>query len=142
MIVPDVNLLLYAMDANSPHHDRAWPWWESALRGTEHIGFTWAVITGYVRISTNPRVMPAPLTVEQSVAHTRSWLSLPRTRLLNPGVEHLHVMERLLAPLRRAGSLVADAHLAALAIENGGTVYSADHDFALFERLPWVNPLS
>ena len=142
MIVPDVNLLLYAMDANSPHHDRAWPWWESALRGTEHIGFTWAVITGYVRISTNPRAMPAPLTVEQSVSHTRSWLSLPRSRLLNPGVEHLHVMERLLAPLRRAGSLVADAHLASLAIENGGTVYSADHDFALFERVPWVNPLS
>lgn len=142
MIVPDVNLLLYAMDANSPHQDRAWPWWESALRGTEHIGFTWAVVTGYVRISTNPRAMVAPLTIEQSVAHTRAWLSMPRSRLLNPGVEHLHVMERLLAPLGRAGKLVADAHLAALAIENGGTVYSADHDFALFERVPWVNPLS
>lgn len=142
MIVPDVNLLIYAMDANSPHHEPAWEWWESSLRGSEHIGFTWAVMTGYVRISTNPQVMPRPLTVEQSVAQTRAWLSGPRSRLLNPGVEHLHVMERLLTPLGRGGNLVADAHLAALAIENGGTVYSADHDFALFDRVSWVDPLS
>ena len=142
MIVPDVNLLIYAMDSNSPHHVPAWAWWDSVLGGPEHIGFTWGALVGYVRISTNPRVMRLPLTVEQAMAHSRAWLSVPRARILNPGVEHLHIMERLLAPLGRGGNLVADAHLAALAMENGATVYSADEDFARFERLAWVNPLS
>jgi uncharacterized protein len=118
MIVPDVNLLIYAMDEQAPQHDAAWSWWESSLRGLEHIGFGWSVLTGYVRMLTSPR-----------------------TNVLNPGIEHLHVMERLMAPLGRAGPLVTDAHLVALAIENGGTVYSADADFGLFERVDWVNPL-
>ena len=142
MIVPDVNVLIYAMDANSPHHEPAWKWWKSVLTGPEHLGFSWAVITGYVRISTNPRVMPLPLTVEQAMSHARAWLSVPRSRVLNPGVEHLHVMERLLAPLGRGANLVADAHLAALANENGGTVYSADADFGLFSTVTWTNPIA
>ena len=142
MIVPDVNVLIYAMDANSPQHESAWAWWKSATGGAEHLGFSWGVLTGYVRISTNARIMPQPLTVEQAVAHERAWLSLPRARILNPGPEHLHIMERLLAPFGRGGDLVSDAHLAALAIENGGTVYSADDDFSRFERLAHVNPLT
>lgn len=141
MIVPDVNVLIYAMDANSPHHRTAWPWWQSALRGSEHIGFGWAVVTGYVRITTNPRVMSTPLTVEQAMSHVRSWLDAPRAHIISPGAEHLHMMERLLAPLGRGGTVVSDAHLAALALEHGGTVYSADADFGRFDRLSWVNPL-
>lgn len=141
MIVPDVNVLVYAMDANSPHHERAWGWWQSALTGVEHVGFTWSVLTGYIRLTTNLRVMPTPMTVEQSAAHVRAWVSVPRARILNPGAEHLHIMERLLAPFGRGGNLVSDAHLAALAIENGATVYSADDDFSRFDRLSWVNPL-
>lgn len=142
MIVPDVNLLVYAMHEQSPHHGAAWSWWESSLRGFEHIGFGWSVLTGYVRVSTSPRAMSTPLPVETALHHVRLWLEAPRTRVLNPGAEHLHVMERLMAPIGRAGPLVTDAHLAALALENGGTVYSADADFALFDRVPWVNPLS
>ena len=142
MIVPDVNVLIYAMDVNSPHHESAWAWWESAAKGTEHIGFDWGVINGYVRITTNPRVMTQPLTVKQSTHHVHAWLSLPRARILNPGPEHLHIIERLLAPFGRGGDLVSDAHLAALAIENGGTVYSADDDFSRFDRVSWVNPLT
>lgn len=142
MIVPDINLLLYAMHKESDHHDAAWMWWESALRGSEHIGFGWSVLTGYVRVATNHRSMSLPITVEQAFSHTRAWLAAPRTRLLSPGVEHLHVMERLLAPLGRGGNLVTDAHIAALAIEHGGTVYSADTDFGRFDRVQWVNPLA
>lgn len=141
MIVPDVNVLLYAMDTQSPHHERAWQWWESALRGVEHIGFSWSVITGYLRLTTNPRVMPTPLTIELAMQHVRAWLTAPRSHVLSPGAEHLHVMERLIAPLGRAGTIVSDAHLAALALEHGGTIYSADEDFARFERVRWVNPL-
>lgn len=142
MIVPDVNLLIYAMDEQAPQHHAAWSWWETSLRGREHIGFGWSVLTGYVRVSTNPRTVATPLAVETAMHHVRLWLEAPRTRVLNPGIEHLHVMERLMAPLGRAGPLVTDAHLAALAIENGGTVYSADTDFGLFERVDWVNPIA
>lgn len=142
MIVPDVNLLIYAMDTRSPHHETAWTWWESSLRGVEHIGLSWSVVTGYVRLSTNARIMPTPLSIEVATGQARAWLEAPRVRVLTPGVEHLHVMERLLAPLDRAGTLVTNAHLAALALEHGGTVYSADEDFALFPRVSWVNPLT
>lgn len=142
MIVPDVNLLVNAMNRHSVVHHEAKVWWESALAGTEHIGLPWLVITGYLRVSTNARIFPEPYTVAEAVAHVRTWLAFPRTRLLTPREEHLHIFERLLEPLGRGGKLVPDAHIAALAIEHGGTVYSADNDFGRFARVQWVNPLA
>lgn len=140
MIVPDVNVLIQAMDPDSPHHDRAWPWWDHAMRGSEHIGFAWSVMSGYLRITTNPRVMPLPLGMSEAASHVRDWLALPRAIVLQPGVEHVHVMEQLLDSAGRAGDLVPDAHLAALAFEHGGTVYSQDADFARFRGIRWVDP--
>ena len=142
MIVPDVNLLVYARNTGCPEHDAALEWWESAVNGIEHIGFGWPVLTGYLRITTNPRVLPAPLDITSAVADVEEWLRLPRVRILEPGIEHLHVMERMLAGAGRAGDLVPDAHLAALAFEHGGTVYSSDADFARFPLSRWVDPLA
>lgn len=142
MIVPDANLLSYAMNADRGHHAPAWEWWESAQRGEERVGLTWQVLLAYIPIMTNPRLLPRPLTPEQAFADVRSWLESPIMDVLMPGREHLHVMERLLAEAGLGGELSSDAHLAALGLENGGTVYTADADFARFATVRWVNPLA
>jgi toxin-antitoxin system PIN domain toxin len=142
MIVPDANLLIYAMNADSDQHAPAWEWWESTQRGQERVGLTWQVLLAYIRIMTHPRLMPRPLPLAQAVADVRAWMESPITDVLLPGREHLHVMERLLTDAGLGGELASDAHLAALALENGGTVYTADADFARFDKVRWVNPLA
>jgi toxin-antitoxin system PIN domain toxin len=142
VIVPDVNVLIHAMDVDSRHHKHAWKWWSASLGGSEHIGFSWPVLMAYVRLTTHPRIMGSPMDSSSACDDVRSWLSLPTTMVLTPGPEHMHVVARLFESAGGEGDLVPDAHLAALAIENGGTVYSQDADFARFPDVRWVNPLA
>ena len=140
MIVPDVNLLVHAMNAESDHHERAWSWWSSTWNGTEHIGLVWSVMIGYLRITTHPRIMPVPQPFDAAISDVRSWMGAPISVMLTPGPDHLHVMDALMAGAGRGGDLTSDAHLAALAVENGGTIYSQDADFARFHGVRWINP--
>lgn len=142
MIVPDVNVLIHAMDVDSRHHAVAWQWWSETVGGSEHVGLSWSVLTAYIRLTTHPRIMGSPVEVAVATEDVRLWLSLPITLVLMPGPEHMHVMTRLLEAAGGGGDLVPDAHLAALAVENGGTVYSQDADFARFPDVRWVNPLA
>lgn len=142
MIVPDVNVLIHAMDVDSRHHQRAWEWWSTSLSGSEHIGLGWSVLTAYVRLTTHPRIMGTPMSVTTATEDVQQWLALPITMVLTPGPEHMHIMTRLLEGAGGGGDLVPDAHLAALAIENGAIVYSQDADFARFPEVRWVNPLA
>jgi uncharacterized protein len=141
VIVPDVNLLIHAMDADSRHHQRAWQWWSQALVGVEHVGLSWSVLTAYVRLTTHPRILGAPMDVATAARDIQAWLVSPITVVLQPGPEHVQVMTTFLEDAGGGGDLVPDAHLAALAFENGGTVYSQDADFARFSGVRWVNPL-
>jgi uncharacterized protein len=140
VIVPDVNLLVHAMNTDSEHHDQAWEWWRSALNGSEHVGLAWSVLTGYLRVTTHPRIMSGPQSFEVAINDVRQWLAAPITISLTPGPDHLRVMENLMAGAGRGGDLTPDVHLAALACENGGTICSQDADFARFEGVRWINP--
>lgn len=142
MLIADLNLLLYATNADAPQHERARRWWESAVTGDENVGLAWIVILGFVRIATNPRIMSAPLTLAQALAIVGGWLAQPGIRVVEPTDRHWRILEELLAETGAAGNLTSDAHLAALAIEHGATLCSADRDFARFERLRWHNPLA
>lgn len=142
MIIPDVNVLIHAMDVDSRHHQRAWEWWSASLVGSEYIGLSWSVLTAYVRLTTHPRIMGSPVEASRACDDVRSWLSLPTTMVVTPGPEHMHVLAGLLSSAGGGGDLVPDAHLAALAVENGGTVYSQDADFARFSDVRWINPLA
>ncbi len=142
MIVPDVNLLLYAQIDAYEQHAAAGRWWAAALNGREAIGLGYPAIFGFVRISTNRRVFGAPLRVEESVAHVESWLSRPQVELLHPGPRHLEIAFGLLRSAGTGADLTADAQLAALAIEHNGELHSNDSDFARFSGLRWVNPLA
>jgi uncharacterized protein len=142
VIVPDVNLLLYATDATSPHHESAKAWWSGCLGGTEVIGIPWSTTLAFLRLTTSPRIYERPLTADEAITVVRQWFALPGVVPLEPTARHVDLLADLLGPTGTAGNLVTDAHLAALAIENGAALHSADRDFGRFPGLVWKNPLA
>jgi len=122
-------------------HDRAREWWFSALNGIEPVGLASVVTTGFVRLTTSVSAL-SPVTIDAALSALDTWFSSPVVRWIAPTDNHLQAMRSILTPVHRGGRLVNDAHLAALAIEHGGTVYSQDTDFAAFTGVRWVNPLA
>ena len=141
MKLPDVNLLLYAVDETSPRHAPARAWLEEALSGSETVAFTWSVLIAFVRLVTQPRVFESPLAAGEALDLVDSWLAQPCATVVHPTGRHAAVLRDLLEPLGTAGNLTTDAHLAAQAIEHGAELCSADADFSRFTGLRWVNPL-
>lgn len=135
MRIPDTNVLLAARDTSAPAHERASTWLERALGGHESVGFAWVVLLGFIRISTNPRVYARPLRPSDALDQIDEWLGATAAQTLHPGPEHAVVLRDLLAERGTAGNLTTDAHIAALAIENGATLTSFDGDFHSFRRL-------
>ncbi len=142
MILPDLNLLVYAYNSDAPDHHRARAWWEQALSGSIPVGLPWVVMLGYLRLMTSRSVLADPLTPAEAIGHLRSWLARPQVVVLGPGSRHLDLLEQLLIAARAAGTLTTDAHLAALAIEHQAELCSNDADFIRFPGLRWTNPLS
>lgn len=141
MRVPDLNVLIYAVDRGSPVHSRATRWWNDTLSGTETVGLAWIVLLGFVRLTTNSRVMRSPLSAGESLDYVDRWLAHPVTTIVEPTSRHAALLRDLLARLGTGGNLVSDAHLAALALEHGAELCSADHDFGRFPGLAWTDPL-
>ncbi len=141
MKLPDVNLLIYAVDESSPHHARARSWLEQTLSGTEMVGFAWLVLLGFIRISTNPVAFGHPLSPAKAFGFINSWLGQPVAAVVHPTDRHAALLRELLEPLGTAANLTSDAHLAALAIEHGAELCSRDSDFSRFEGLRWSDPL-
>lgn len=142
MILVDANLLIYAVDRDSPHHAPARRWLEDALSGSESIGIPWIAALAFVRITTHPAIMRKPLAAEAAIRYVDGWLRQPVARLIGPGERHWPVLRSLLMRSGTAGNLTSDAHLAALAIEHGATVASADNDFRRFTGVTHLNPLA
>lgn len=141
MIVPDVNLLIYAYNTDAPLHASAKAWWESLLNSEQLVGLPWVVALGFVRLMTHRAVLVTPLEPQRAVEHVRSWHRRPNVSVLEPGPRHLELLDRLFEALGTAGKLTTDAHLAALAIEHQCELCSNDVDFARFSGLRWHNPL-
>jgi uncharacterized protein len=140
MILPDVNVLVHAHNADSALHDRARLWWDGCLSGTEGIGLAWATMLGFVRITTNRKVVARPLPVQHVMEQLQAWLALPHVHTAHPSNTHFARLRAELERLGTAGNLTTDAHLAVLAMERGYVLYSTDTDFARFSALRWVNP--
>lgn len=141
MILPDVNLLIYAYNADAPHHDVARAWWERLMREQQEIRVPWAVTLGFVRLMTHPRVLLRPMPAALAVRHVQSWHERSNVRPVEPGPRHLAVFAELVAEAGVSASLTTDAHLAALAIEHGLELHSHDRDFARFSALRRFDPL-
>ena len=142
MIVPDVNLLIYAYNSDAPHHSDAKGWWEDLLSSDEPVGMPWVTMLGFIRLMTHGAVLLTPLPAAHAIAHIRSWHTRPNVSVLEPGQRHLEVLGRMFKALGTAGRLTTDAHLAALAIEHQCELCSNDADFARFPGLRWRNPLT
>ena len=141
MILPDVNLLVYAVDETSPFHARARRWWDDTLSSTATVGLCYPSILGFVRLTTNRRMFESPLSVDAALDRVQSWLDQPHAVLLAPTGRHWPILSGLLRSSAAGANLTTDAHIAAYAIEHAGTVYSNDRDFGRFESLRWTNPL-
>jgi toxin-antitoxin system PIN domain toxin len=137
----DLNLLIYAINRDAPHHLAAKQWLEDSLDGDETIGLSWTVVLGFLRLTTSARVFERPLPVERALAMIHDWLAHPNVELVVPANRHWDILRALLTESGTAGNLSSDAHLAALAIEHGAELHSADGDFARFRGLRWTNPL-
>ncbi|MEW6428250.1 MAG: type II toxin-antitoxin system VapC family toxin [Thermodesulfobacteriota bacterium] len=141
MKLVDLNLLLYAINRDAPLHVMARKWWEELLSANEPVALAWPVILGFIRISTNARILPRPLSVQQAMSLMDEWLHHPPVTTLAPTENHWQIFSEIIATVGRAGNLTTDAHLAALAVEHGATLCSTDNDFGRFPLVRWINPL-
>lgn len=138
----DANLLLYAVDSTSAHNERASAWLVEVLNGPRRVGLPWQTLGAFLRIVTHPRVTTNPLSAERAWHYVRSWLDADAS-WVPPATERTAAAYGDLTLAHRVtGNLVPDAMLAALALEHGLTVMSADTDFARFREIAWSNPLA
>lgn len=142
MILVDANLLLYAKVRSYDEHETAHEWLDERLNGRAKVGLPWPSLLAFMRLATNPRFFPRPVSMSEAWSQVRSWLSIQIVWAPSPTEAHAEVLDRLVVGQGLTPKLVSDAHLAALAIEHGLVLCSADGDFARFTGLRWENPLS
>jgi uncharacterized protein len=142
VILVDTNLLLYAENTLSEHHQAARIWWDTQLSGAEPVCLCWPVLTAFIRVGTNLRLHRRPLSLKEAVERVQSWLDQPCVRMIHPGEQHWAIFQAMLRDGKAIGSLVSDAHLAALALEHNCVLQSTDADFARFKGLKWNNPIA
>jgi uncharacterized protein len=139
-MIVDANILLYAEDDSDPRHAPARDWLEAALNGTTRIGLPWPSLLAFVRIRTHPRVYEFPLPPTEAWARVTDWLAAPSAWIPQPTDRHADVLGELIQRYQVRSGIVPDAHLAALAIEHGVGICSADTDFARFDGVRWLDP--
>ncbi|MGH2762122.1 MAG: TA system VapC family ribonuclease toxin [Thermoleophilaceae bacterium] len=138
----DANLLLFATDESSPFHVAARDWLTERLNGPSRVGLPWQTIGAFLRISTHPRAFEAPLSPADAWGLVSTWRARGVTWTPAPGPRYADILGDLIARHHARGNIVTDAQLAALALEHGLTLYSADTDFARFTEIRWENPVA
>ncbi|MXZ85263.1 MAG: type II toxin-antitoxin system VapC family toxin [Acidimicrobiia bacterium] len=142
MLLPDVNVLVYAhVEDSTPEHEEYAAWVTGLATGPEPFALSVLVLSGFVRVVTNPRVFQPPSPLDQAFAFVASLVERPTARIVGPGPDHLEIFERMCRESGAAGKLVADAQHAAVAVEHGCTMVSTDSDFSRFPGLRWQHPL-
>jgi uncharacterized protein len=141
VILVDANLLIYAASPQSPEHAVVAPWLQEKLDSPGRVGLPWASLLAFLRIVTNPRIFASPADVDAAWSVVEDWLDRPSAWIPVPGERHREVLAALLRKTRATGNFVPDAHLAALAIEHGLIMATADAGFARFPGLRVENPL-
>lgn len=141
MIIPDVNVLVYAARDDAPRHADYYAWLVNAMQGAEAVGLSESVLSGVVRVLTHPKVFTPPMTLADAMAYVCALRAQPRAVALRPGDRHWSIFTALCRDGDARGNLVADAYHAALAIEAGAEFVTTDRDFARFPGLRWRVPL-
>lgn len=131
----DANVLLYAVDATSTHHEESLEWLDRSLSGAEAVGLAWHALLAFIRVGTTRAILPDALSADEATAQVQAWLGAPGAVVVEPTPRHAEVLRGLLLESGTAGNLSSDAHLAALAIEHGAELVSYDRDFGRFRGL-------
>lgn len=140
MKIIDLNVLIYAVNEDSTHHDQAKSWLEIQLNGPESIGIPWLVILGFIRIMTNGRIFTNPLSEVEATELVDEWLINPLVRTPGPEPGHWDLVKELIMETGTAGNLTSDIHLAAIAIGQSAKLFTLDADFSRFRGLRWEKP--
>lgn len=135
-------MLVYAFHEGAPDHRRYREWLQAAVSAEEPLGLAELVLSGFVRVATHPRIFSPPAPVERALAFADALREQPNAVILAPGPRHWAIFERLCVAVQAKGNLVADAYLAALAIESGSEWITTDRDFSRFTGLRWRHPLA
>jgi len=142
VIVIDANLLIYSYDLDSAHHKKSHSWLEEALSGVEPVGLPWQSVSAFLRVITNRRLSGMRVSLQQAVQVVDEWLQQPNVQILVPADQHWSVLRQMILEGQASGPLVSDAEIAAITIEHGAVLHTADRDFARFPGLRWKNPLT
>ena len=140
MILPDVNVLLYAFREDSVDHARYREWLDGVVNGDEAYGMSPQVLCSVVRIATHPRIYVSPSRLENALGFARVLLEQTHCTVIQPGFRHYAIFEDLSAKAQASGNLVQDAWFAALAVESGCEWITTDGDFARFAGLRCQRP--
>lgn len=138
----DANLLLFAVGTQSPFHAKAQAWLNKQLNGEERIGIPWLSLAAFLRIITHPAITKPALDPIEAWQRVEDWLANDLVWTPSPTSRHAKILGDLIKHHHPRGNLITDAQLAALAIEHGLEVCSADTDFARFTEIRWRNPLA
>lgn len=141
MILVDANLLIYSIDPDSPHYKASNRWLREIVDGGTPLFLAWIVALAFLRITTNGRIVHRPMAPSAALGVIQALVTQPNVQWVSPGARHWTILQALIVESGTAGNLINDAHLAALAIEKGLTLASADNDFRRFSGLRLVNPV-
>jgi hypothetical protein len=142
VILVDANLLLYAANHAAPEHPWARVWLDDQLNGVARVALPWSSLLAFVRLASNPLVVGHAVAPGEAWRQVEAWIACESVWIPQPGPPHTEILGAFLKQPWMTSRLVPDAHLAALAIEHGLTLCSADGDFAKFSGLKWVNPMA
>ena len=140
MILPDVNVLVYAHREDSSHHAACHAWLLRALKGDQAFGLSESVLAGVIRVVTHPKIFKQPTRLDVALAFVAGLLAQPHAVRVAPGPRHWEIFTSLCREADARGNLIADAYMAALAIESGCEWITTDGDFARFPGLNWRRP--
>ena len=142
MIVLDANILIYAYKPEAMQHPRVRQWLEERMSHREQIGIPWLASWAFLRVVTNPGINANPASTGRAFGIIRDLLQQPNVAAVAPGPRHADILETLITNFQVTPSLFMDGAYAAIAIEQGASLASTDHDFSRFPNLKWINPLA
>ena len=136
----DVNALVYAHRKDSPHHEACRSFLEREVNGPAMFGVTPPALSGFLRVSTHPRIFETPTPVSDALGFIEALTAQPNCAIVQPGSRHWSIFTDLIRATFARGNLIPDAYLAAIAIESGSEWITTDGDFARFPNLRTVDP--
>lgn len=140
MKIVDANVLVYAVNVDSPAHQASRRWLDGALSGGDRVGFAWVALLAFLRLTTKPELFPHPLSPGTATDQVEEWLAAPSAQTVGPTSRHPRLLAEMIAAVGTGANLVNDAHLAALSREHRAGIVTYDRDFARFPGITSSTP--